>query len=164
MKKYPHSADPFGPSASSGSSRRGAMLLMLLAAAGFVATPAPALESPGFRIIVNPQNSVISLKPEFITDCFLKKVNSWDDGQGLQPVDQKANSEVRRAFSQTILRRSVDAVRTYWQHRVFSGRGVPPPELDDDAEVLRYVATHRGAIGYVSNAAKLDGVRVVVIH
>ena len=49
--------------------------------------------------------------------------------------------------------RSVAAVKSYWQQVIFSGRGVPPPELETDEAVLRFVARHPGAIGYVSGSA-----------
>ena len=63
-----------------------------------------------------------------------------------------------------VLRRSVAAVRSYWQQRIFSGRGVPPPELDDDAAVVRYVLKYPGAIGYVTEGTPLEGAKVVTIH
>lgn len=143
---------------------RHAVWLLLCVAACLVVWPAPAGETVGFRIIVNAQNPASSLTNGFIADGFLKKVSDWSDGPRLQPVDQKASSETRRVFSLVVLGRSVAAVRTYWQQRVFSGRGVPPPELDGDTEVVRYVSSHRGAIGYVSDAAKLDGVKVIMVH
>ena len=60
--------------------------------------------------------------------------------------------------------RSVGAVRAYWQHVVFSGRDVPPPQLASDAEVVKYVATHEGAVGYVSGSAPVEGARVVGVE
>jgi ABC-type phosphate transport system substrate-binding protein len=143
--------------------RRSLVVSLLCAAACLVVWPAPA-ETAGFRVIVNSENPVSTANGNFVADAFLKKVNEWSDGLGLEPVDQKTNSETRRAFSLAVLGRSVAAVRTYWQQRVFSGRGVPPPELDGDVEVVRYVGAHRGAIGYVSEAANLDGVKVLTIH
>ena len=43
----------------------------------------------------------------------------------------------------------------------FSGRDVPPPELESDEAVVNYVLEHRGAVGYVSGAAKVRGAKVV---
>jgi hypothetical protein len=54
-------------------------------------------------------------------------------------------------------------VRRYWAQRVFSGRGVPPPELANDSEVVKFVAAHSGAIGYVAADAALAGVKVVEV-
>ena len=136
------------------SIRRGIVLFLIAAATGLVVVPSPAGETAGFRVIVNAQNPVSSANTSFVADAFLKKVNEWSDAQHLQPVDQKASSEPRRAFSLTVLGRSVAAVRTYWQQRVFSGRGVPPPELDGDADVVRYVSTHHDTIDYMSEDRK----------
>jgi len=65
------------------------------------------------------------------------------DGETALPVDLRSDSSVRRKFSESVLKRSVAAIRSYWQQRIFSGREVPPPELDSDAAVLRYVAKYR---------------------
>lgn len=146
------------------TSLRRIVLCSLFLATCLLVLPAPAGETSGFRVIVNAQNPISSAKPSFVADSFLKKVSEWGDGQAIKPVDQKSTSETRRLFSTTVLGRSVAAVRTYWQQRVFSGRGVPPPELDGDIEVVRYVSANRGAIGYVSDAANLDGVKVVALH
>ncbi len=80
------------------------------------------------------------------------------------PVDQRANSSVRQTFSEAVLRRSVSAVKRYWQQRIFSGRDLPPLEVDSDEAVVAYVLKHRGAIGYVSGGAKIDRTKVVSVQ
>jgi hypothetical protein len=62
-----------------------------------------------------------------------------------------------------VLKRSVLVVKTYWQQRIFSGRGIPPPELDSDALVVEYVLKHRGAVGYVSGVCELGGAKVLTV-
>lgn len=137
--------------------------LLLVAGAAWLPRRARA-EPPGFRVVVHIKNPSSSLSRELLSDAFLKKTSRWGDGEVLQPVDQRGDVAVRRAFSGEVLKRSVAAVKMYWQQRIFSGRGVPPPELDGDAAVLAYVAGHRGAVGYVSDAAKLEQVKVVSIR
>ena len=132
---------------------RGAVWLGLTGLAnGTARAQAPA---EGFVLIVNRENQVASVNRDFVADVFLKRISRWDDGALALPTDQAAGSAVRRAFSATILNRSVGAVRSYWQQRIFSGRDTPPPEVDSDAAVVQFVARYRGAIGYVSLAAKL---------
>jgi hypothetical protein len=41
---------------------------------------------------------------------------------------------------------------------------LPPPELDSDEAVVRYVLKHRGAIGYVSASAKLERAKTVSVQ
>lgn len=118
----------------------------------------------GFRLIVHPGNSTATLSRELVTDIFLKKYTRWEDGEAVHPFDQRVDSAVRGQFSDAVLRRSVAAVRHYWQQRIFSGRGVPPPELESDEAVLRRVQGDRGAIGYVSEHATMSGVKLVTIR
>ena len=125
------------------------------------AEPAPV---PEFRVIVQRENPSSELTREFVSDAFLKRITRWSDGEALRPVDQSGASLVRRRFSERGLQRSVAAVKNYWQQRIFSGRDLPPPEVDSDDAVVDYVVKHRGALGYVSGTAKLDKVKAVVVQ
>jgi ABC-type phosphate transport system substrate-binding protein len=117
-----------------------------------------------YQVVVNPSNRMATIERKFLEDAFLKKIRSWPDGGTIHPVDLAAGSPVRRRFSEEVLNRSVEAVKGFWQQRVFSGRDVPPPELETDADVVKYVLKHEGAVGYVSGAAALDGSRVVGVR
>jgi ABC-type phosphate transport system substrate-binding protein len=135
-------------------------------ALGLFDAAARAQSSPAreFVVIVNRQNTATSVSREFVADAFLKKASHWDDGQPIKPVDQSAASPVRRAFSTSVVKRTVGAVRSYWQQRIFSGRDLPPPELDSDDAVIHYVAKYPGGVGYVSPSAKLDDIAVLAIR
>lgn len=119
---------------------------------------------PPFRVIIHPKNPAKSADKDFLTEAFLKRRTRWRDGEAMRPVDQRPKSDVRKRFTRSVMKRSVAAVRSYWQQRIFSGRGVPPPELDSDDDVVSYVLEHRGAVGYVSGAAKLRGARVLEVR
>jgi ABC-type phosphate transport system substrate-binding protein len=116
---------------------------------------------PQYVIIVHRDNPATRLERQFVEDAFLKRVTQWPGDLSVQPVDLAPTSPVRRNFSEQVLNRSVEAVRSYWQQRIFSGRDVPPAELDDDGQVVAYVASHPGAVGYVSAAADLKGAKTV---
>jgi hypothetical protein len=88
----------------------------------------------------------------------------WQLEVTLLPVDQKSGTVVREVFSRAVLRRSTAAVRSYWMQRIFSGREVPPPELDGDSAVVGYVASHAGAVGYVSTSANVSSVKALVVR
>jgi hypothetical protein len=121
-------------------------------------------EGPEFRIVVHPRNPSSAASRQFLSDAFLKKTARWDDGESLRPVDLRPDADARKRFSQSVLKRSVAAIRSYWAQRIFSGRGVPPPELDSDDAVLSFVLKHRGAVGYVSAAANTGKVKVLPVH
>lgn len=144
------------------------MLLLALVLGGsalfFARGTARAESAPAYRVIVHPDNPSPSVTRDFLIDAFLKRTTRWNDGEAIRPVDQRADSAVRRRFSESVLQRSVAAVKSYWQQRIFSGRELPPPELDSDEAVVGYVLKHRGALGYVSGSAKLERAKVVPVQ
>jgi len=139
-----------------------AFLAVLLRGASFVGADPRA--SAGYRIVVNPANPVEAVDHRFLSEAFLKKTTRWPTDVLIRPVDQSTDSVSRRAFSEDVLKRSVAAVKSYWQQLVFSGRGVPPPELEDDGEVIKFVARNPGGIGYVSPGANVAGTKTIPVR
>ena len=142
--------------------RREVLFALLVALCLVIASDLKAAEGT-FVLVVNSHTREDQLDPTFVADAFLKKKTRWPDGEVIHPVDQRRDSAVRRAFSRDVLKRSVDAVRSYWQQRIFSGRDVPPPEVDSDVAVLRFVRDNPGAIGYVAEPPNVQGVRVITL-
>ncbi len=143
-----------------------AVLFALTLAASGATVVAQTRPSPtlAYRVIVHPSNPARSVDRKFLADAFLKKVTRWAHGELIRPVDLGPDSPVRNKFSDEVLKRSVAAIKSYWQQLVFSGRDVPPPELDSDEDVVKYVVKHSGAIGYVSGSANINGAQAVTVE
>lgn len=142
--------------------------LLVLAIFGFALSVVPwdaatAQPAPAFVVVVHRGNPVTSLGRAEVSRMFLKEVARWSNGQAVEPVDQTVGAPVRAAFSQAVHRRSPQSVASHWRQMVFSGRGLPPPEQRSDADVLRYVSSHAGGIGYVSGTAPLTNVRTLQV-
>jgi len=129
-----------------------------------VLAPAVAAEPIALHVIVNAKNPAKSVDKREVAEAFLKKRTRWDDDSAILPVDLNQKSSVRERFSRDLLGRDVASVRRYWAQIVFSGRGVAPPELGSEADVVKYVAAHAGAIGYVASGTDLTGVKVVEVE
>ena len=118
-------------------------------------------DSASFKLVIHADNPTAELEAARIGKMFLKKVPRWDGwdvgGRGVRvvPVDQVQSSPVRAAFSGAIHKKSVSAIKSYWQRMIFSGREVPPEELPDDAAVLAFVRANRGGVGYVAGTTAL---------
>ncbi|MBX3203908.1 MAG: substrate-binding domain-containing protein [Labilithrix sp.] len=136
-------------------------LVALLASRGEVSAEPAA---PAFVVIVHPENPANALERSFVAEAFLKKTTRWPDGGVIKPVDLPPTSATRDRFTRDVLKRSVAAVKSYWQQIIFSGRDVPPAELSSDEAVVQYVLTHRGAIGYVSGSARLGDAKTVSVR
>jgi len=139
--------------------RNPAFIVVALAAA------AAAAESPrsAYVVIANPGTPVSRLDRKFVGEVFLRRVTRWPDDTPIRPVDLGPDARARIRFSEEVLSRSVASVRSYWQQRIFSGQGLPPPELPDDEAVVSYVLSHPGAIGYVAAGAALNGAKVLEV-
>jgi ABC-type phosphate transport system substrate-binding protein len=115
-------------------------------------------------IVVNLANPVTALPRERISKMFLREISAWDNGQEILPVDQVEKSSARISFARDVQGQSVSALKRYWQERIFSGNESPPPERVTDADVLTYVRSNPGAIGYVVEGSDLGpGVKLVPI-
>jgi ABC-type phosphate transport system substrate-binding protein len=128
------------------------------------AAQSPA-RSQAFVVVVHADNPVEGIDREALSNLFLKRSTKWPAGNLAEPVDQSTKSSAREAFSRSVLRKSVTAVRTYWQQQIFSGRDVPPREKASDAEVLDAVKATPNAVGYVAASTALPaGVKILIVR
>ena len=112
----------------------------------------------------HPSGGVDSLSKGQLSRFFLKKATEWPDGTAVVPVDQERTSIVREAFSDDVHGKGPGAIAAYWQRQIFSGRGVPPLVKGSDAQVLDYVRSTPGAIGYVGASTPTEGVKVLTVE
>src|SRR5579872_576679 len=91
------------------------LTLAALGASGRAQTP----PKPVFVVIANPNNPVEQVERKFLEDAFLKKITQWPNDQVIRPVDLSPNSPVRQKFTEDVLKRTLSAVKSYWQQRIF---------------------------------------------
>ena len=139
--------------------------LLMSAALGIVSSP--AADEGSYVVIVAASNPASSIKRQELARLFLKKTGRWGDGRGVTPVDQSAGSPVRNAFTRAVLAvegmGQISAVQNFWLQQVYSGRSTPPPVKATDADVIAFVASTPGAIGYVGAAPSAGGVKVLTV-
>jgi TonB family protein len=114
-------------------------------------------------IIANPSVKAEAISAREVKSVFLGERNSLRDGTHVEPVLSKGGP-AHEAFLKEYLGKNDDALQGYYRSLVFTGKGAMPKALRSDAEVVAYVAKTRGAIGYVSSTATLDGVRTLAVY
>lgn len=140
-----------------------ARLAIALCLGAVVAAPA-ATRAEGFRVVVHETFPADAVSREELAAVFLKRATRWADGEPIEVVDQSLRSDVRVAFTHEVLDQSSLAVMTYWQQQLVRGGERPPAVKGSDVEVLEFVASTRGSIGYVSREAEVvDGVKVLQV-
>jgi ABC-type phosphate transport system substrate-binding protein len=122
-------------------------------------------EEAAFRVVVHPGNPATSITRAELSAIYMKRTRSWRGGREIVPVDQPAGSPVRERFSRAVHGKNVAYVTRYWQRLIFSGRGIPPRQLPNDAAVLELVKNNRDAIGYVGRETSPgEGVKVIMVR
>jgi len=116
-----------------------------------------------YKIIVNRINALDTISKVKLSQVFLKKVKSWDGGDTIYPVDLMEESSIRETFSLKIHKRSIKKIKSYWKRQIFTKKSVPPPQIQSYEDVLAFVASDPGAIGYVSGSTPIQGYAVKVI-
>ncbi len=122
-----------------------------------IEVPAHAQETDTFKVIVNAANPLSTLSRNQVARIFFKKEERWPNGFAITVVDLSTDDPVRQEFSLAILRRETAAVEAYWRKLIFSGMGSPPLKLSAHAEVVRFVGSNVGSIGYVARETELGG-------
>ena len=139
-----------------------AVVVAFMVAVGAGLAPAAFAEA-SYRVIVHPGVKGTQIPRSTLSSIFLKQAPKWGDGSPVQPVDQSMRSSVRQSFAADVLQRTLVELQMFWSRRMATGV-TPPPVKQTDADVLAFVASTPGSIGYVSATVTLpDTVRPIAI-
>lgn len=128
-----------------------------------VVAPFRSAAAQDFKIVANNTVAATSVSADVLAKVFLKQVDKLPDGSATTPVYQSKSSATRIAFDKAILGKSVAGVETFWQQQIFSGKDVPPAAKNTDDDVINFVKSTPGGIGYVSAGAAVAGVKVIAV-
>jgi ABC-type phosphate transport system substrate-binding protein len=137
--------------------------LLLLVVVGLLLGAAPRgsrADGDAFVVIANPDTEASTIDRGFLRDAFLKKATSWH-GVTVRPVDLSSRYAARERFTRDVIKKTPAQLRSYWNQQIFSGKGVPPPEVETAAAVVRYVSATRGAVGYVPAGTDVGSAKVI---
>jgi ABC-type phosphate transport system substrate-binding protein len=143
--------------------RRAALVVGVLAVLTTVAAPPVASAEARFRVIVHAQVRGTQIPRAALSSIFLGRASKWGDGTEVRPVDQSLRSSLRLSFTTDVLQQDLIGIQMYWQREIMRGH-VPPPVKSSDEEIVAFVASNPGAVGYVSPGTPLpDTVREVAV-
>lgn len=124
-----------------------------------LASPALAVD---VVLVVNLANPVTSLDSRDAKQIFLGKKGSWDNGDKVVLYSQY-DAQITDSFSREVLNKSAQQFNTFWKKALFTGTGHPPVEVQNDAEMKRFIAADPRGIGYISKSALDGSVKVVTL-
>lgn len=122
----------------------------------------PLLAQNGYILIVNNSIKDEVFNRADIESIFLGKKTRWSNGLKTVPVTMK-EGEIHELFIHEVIRKSINAYMNYWRKMIFTGKGVMPISFETNEEILQYVNDTPGAIGYLSDAVKINDFEDVAI-
>lgn len=127
----------------------------VLTALALLAGPVAA----GVVVIGNP--ALPRLDQATLQKIFLGKVIELG-GTGVTAANARAGSTVRERFLAQYLEQDEEKYTAYWTVRRYIGKGAPPRELASSAEMINFVQSTPGAIGYLDEADLKPGLNVLL--
>jgi ABC-type phosphate transport system substrate-binding protein len=111
-------------------------------------------------VIANKEVPVGSLSAAALKDIYTGKTTYWQGGQRAVIVTLAGESD---AALKEVSGMNAGQFKTFWQRRVFSGRGQLPKQVDDVDALVALVAGTKGAIALAPADAVLSGVKLLEI-
>lgn len=115
-------------------------------------------------IIANKSNPNTSISAKEAKTLYLKKIKSkWpQSGEAIVPVSINGNNDVKNAFNDKVLGMSENDVNRHFVQLQYSSAAKPPAKVSSEADLIQYVASNPGAIGYALKGSTLPA-NVIVI-
>jgi ABC-type phosphate transport system substrate-binding protein len=114
------------------------------------------------QIIANASVAAVELSAADVKEIFLGTKTSVA-GSDVAPV-LASGGAAHEAFLATYLGKSDQGLRNHFKTLVFTGKGSMPKSLTSDAEIVKYVAGTRGAIGYISGSADAGAAKKISVR
>ena len=115
------------------------------------------------KVVVHPSVKDSGITVAQAADVFLGKANALPSGHKTVPMDQGEGRAARDEFYSKVAKKDAAQLKAYWSRLIFTGKGQPPKELSDDAEVLQLVSTNPNIVGYVDGSANTSKVKVLLV-
>ena len=111
-------------------------------------------------IVANGSVRIAEINKSDLAEIFTGASTSFSDGSQAVPVTLKGGP-VHEAFLKEYVGKKELLFRGNWRVLVFEGKGTMPKAFAGDEELLHYIATVPGAIGYVGTAPHGGQVKVI---
>jgi hypothetical protein len=112
-------------------------------------------------VVVNARCGVAAMTRNEVINIFFGRNRQYFNGNEAQPVDLSDTHPDRLRFYGLLVGKDLSEINAYWSRQVFSGRMQPPVRVGSAEEVLKWVVSHPGGIGFVDLAKADARVRVV---
>lgn len=119
----------------------------------------PALAE--LAVVVNARAGVAAMSRNEVINIFFGRNRQFFNGIEAQPVDLVDFHPDRARFYSALVGKDLADINAYWSRQVFSGRLQSPPKMRTSEEVIKWIVSQPGGIGFIELAKADARVRVV---
>lgn len=112
-------------------------------------------------VVVNARLGVAAMTRNEVINIFFGRYRQFFNGAEAEPVDLVDSNPDRARFYAALVGKDISEVNAYWSRQLFSGHMQPPTKVASQEDVLKWVASHPGGIGFIDLAKADARVRVV---
>ncbi len=114
-------------------------------------------------VIVNKDVPVTSIGGGDLKKIFVAKKTEWNNGSNIDFVTL-SGGDTHKSFLRSYLSKSPSQFQRYFRTLVFTGKGTAPQAFATEGELVSYVSSTSGAIGYVSAGTSTGSAKVLNVN
>ena len=131
-------------------------LILLLASLGSWS----AARAQDIVLVANQGVKISEITNADLRAIFMGTRTRFADGSHAVPVTLKGGP-VHEVFLKTHVGESPEEFRSEWRKVVFTGQGAMPKAFDSESDLIEYVGSTPGAVGYVSRISSQNRVKIL---
>ena len=146
------------------------VVLTLMFSQGLSATESsePVTSEDSFVLITNSSTKVDAITQRELRSLFSLRRGVWSDGSKVTLVTLPDGHRLHKQFIEKRLKLFPYQLKRVWDRQIFSGSAVRPTNVKTINELIAFVASTEGAIGYcpVSDmkAIKNEQVKIITVN
>ncbi len=113
-------------------------------------------------VIANKSIPVNQLSKTQLLDIYSGEIRSWQNGTPIFVFDLTTENNIRDNFY-NLIGRSSSRMKSIWMKKLLSGEGDPPKEFKSQDELIKKIASTKGAIGFVAIDKVTNDVKIIKI-
>jgi ABC-type phosphate transport system substrate-binding protein len=123
-----------------------------------------ALAGDPVVLVVHADNPSAELTAKQARNLLLRRTTSWSGGERVRPVFYATTGPAQSAVYDEVLGLDETDLERMWIEARYAKGLNPPPKVADAAQVLQFVTTFPGALGFVAKADLPDDAGVKVVY
>ncbi|MBC7750647.1 MAG: phosphate ABC transporter substrate-binding protein [Candidatus Saccharibacteria bacterium] len=122
----------------------------------------PLMAEADLVVVSSIQNPLSSLTIKQVAHIFLGQARAFPNGDKATPINQTENSVIYNEFYTTMTGKEATLLKVYWSRMIFTGKGRPPLEVQNDEMVKKLLINDASAIGYINKSAIDHNIKVLL--